>query len=444
MNIKKQYKDYTFEETKEYIAKNNIINRQQFDRKNRVLCQKSRDEKIGNLSWMDIFFPIINRSKYNFKSIEEVKEFVNKNNITGRSDFQTRFEAAYSKAKKVIGFDEFMPSKSRQKLPPMTEEEFVKYIQTNNITSFTKLWDSSIAIKNQAVDNGWDEKYFPERKKFHHKNYEDWTLTDVVDLINKEHIDNYPEFHDKYQVLDGICHRKKQNDVFWIDIIYPDRNGPKYMDFTFEQYIDFIKLNKIQSRTELMTTAYKLYEKSKIEKYNDKFWIDISFPDHNTTIINSFIKNIDFWEALTIPEILCLASAFGEQSLMYKFLKKLAKSNSCTEERKFSLKEITEMDECDVIEKLDEDDYVKENDDVEEMMETFENIPSDEKEYQDELERLGKVMNGICKLQDNEELSEIINSGNVIETLRKSIINRITIISFEHPQIFNELNKKYC
>ena len=167
------------------------------------------------------------------------------------------------------------------------------------------------------------------------------------------------------------------------------------------------------------------------------------------SIINAFIENIDFWDALTIPEILGIASAFGSQSLMNKMLKKLAKSGPESEERKFmldSIKEMEEMSEDEALEEInkDEDDEVKENDMIEEIVKAAENMPSDEVEYTNELERIGKVMVGMERLQGNKDIMNIINSGNVIKTLKDSITKRILLLSFEHPQVFDELEQKYC
>ena len=167
------------------------------------------------------------------------------------------------------------------------------------------------------------------------------------------------------------------------------------------------------------------------------------------TVINSFIENIDFWEALTIPEILGLASAFGSQSLMNKMLKKLAKSGEGSEERKFaldSIKEMADMSEDEALEEInkDENDEVKENDRIEEIVKAAENMPSDDVEYTNELERIGKVITGMERLQGNKDIMNIINSGDVIKTLKDSITKRILLLSFEHPTVFDELEQKYC
>ena len=233
------------------------------------------------------------------------------------------------------------------------------------------------------------------------------------------------------------------NEYFGLKETHPQVNG-----WTKEQCLEAIKKEGYKS----LSDVYKDW--LILAHYMDKQgWLHEYFDTNKrlpiTTVINSFIENIDFWDALTIPEILGLASAFGDYSLMNKMLKKLAKSGPESEERKFmldSIKEMEEMSEDEALEEInkDEDDEVKENDMIEEIVKAAENMPSDEVEYTNELERIGKVMVGMERLQSNKDIMNIINSGNVIKTLKDSITKRILLLSFEHPQVFDELEQKYC
>lgn len=223
--------------------------------------------------------------------------------------------------------------------------------------------------------------------------------------------------------------------------------------WTKEQCFEFVRKSGCKTSKELEGYVPKgsqvITQMRKNNWVSDYPWDSYRGCVNNITVINSFIENIDFWEALTIPEILGIASAFGSASLMNKMLKKLAKSGPDSEERKFtldSIKEMTDMTEDEALEEInkDEDDEVKENDMIEEMVKAAENMPSDEKEYQNELERIGKVMVGMERLQGNRDFMNIVNSGDVIKTLKESITKRILLLSFEHPQVFDELEQKYC
>ena len=260
------------------------------------------------------------------------------------------------------------------------------------------------------------------------------------------------DFAQKYPKEYNASYNNKNSDgVRWLDTFDWLKTLNKY---TYEDCYKAAK--QCKTRQEFIerfplerTISYK-HKNSDGIRWLDTFdWLEVRHYFTTTTIINSFIENIDFWDALTIPEILGIASAFGSQSLMNKMLKKLAKSGPESEERKFmldSIKEMEEMSEDEALEEInkDEDDEVKENDMIEEIVKAAENMPSDEVEYTNELERIGKVMVGMERLQSNKDIMNIINSGNVIKTLKDSITKRILLLSFEHPQVFDELEQKYC
>lgn len=375
------------------------------------------------------------QSKYHFDSIEEVKGFMKMNNIHTRSEFLKKSMAAYNKAKVVPGFDEFLPSKQCQKTPEMTKEEFITYIKSNNIGSSTELYNASAAIHKMALRNGWMDECFPKRKKFHHKDYFDWSIDDVRELIRKEHIKDHREFYKKYVVLNGICYRNG-----WDTILFPEKT-PEYHKFTFEQFMDFVKSRNITTRGELFNEAFALYTKSKKEKINEVYWIDIAFPSNRRTEaynITSFVKEFlqDWDEALHYPNLILmkLAESFGDTTLLNKLVKKIASTDPGSIERKELLEEmgekIVENDNvtCAEIERMVKMGKEMEENVTDDPIEAMERLMNGDNTYDSDntvtAETLGKQLSITQKALNNKMLDNK-NCGDIVLTIKNVFLHRM-------------------
>jgi len=329
-----------------------------------------------------------------------------------------------------------------------TKEECFTEVERLGCRNATGLNKVSQVLYNRMRKLGCIKEYPWESYKDMTKPISQWTKEECFTEVERLGCRNATELRKKCA---GVANRMVKTgwikEYPWGD--YLDRSHP-INEWTKDECFTEVKRLGCKKVIELQCINQPLYNRMRLQGWIDEYpWESYRKNTSTITVINSFIENIDFWDALTIPEILGLASAFGSQSLMNKLLKKLAKSGEGSEERKFaldSIKEMADMSEDEALEEInkDENDEVKENDRIEEIVKAAENMPSDEVEYTNELERIGKVITGMERLQGNKDIMNIINSGDVIKTLKDSITKRILLLSFEHPTVFDELEQKYC
>ena len=138
--MKKYYKDFTFNDFREFIIDNNVISRKDFKKR----FSKCYDKflKLLSIEDRDELLPSKER-KYRYghiKTLDDFREFIIDNNIISRNDFNKRFFRCYNKFLKLLSIeeqDELLPSKEHKYWYNhiKTLDDFREFIIDNNVIS---------------------------------------------------------------------------------------------------------------------------------------------------------------------------------------------------------------------------------------------------------------------------------------------------------------------
>lgn len=195
-----------------------------------------------------------------FDTIEKVQLFIEMNNIISASNFETRFIGLYDKSSKFkwLGKLNYREGKKRWKVIYKSIDEVQQFIDNNDIKNPTEFINRFPGLYQLASQNKWLKQL-----KYSNRLHQSWdeydTLESIQNLINSENIINPLTFKLKYISVYCKCRR-----LGWLDKLeYTDRTH-NWSDYnTSEDILNFIKRNKISSQQELIMLYPGLYERCK-------------------------------------------------------------------------------------------------------------------------------------------------------------------------------------
>ena len=203
---KKVWKNYDIEMTQNYINENNIETRREFQSPpHRGLYKRARLNR-----WLSLLkFPKELNDWSKFKSIKDVQEFIDSENIPNPAFMYNNYRGLHNKCceKGWIKFLKF-PEKLNDWSNVINIESANKFIADNNISSPKEFKEKFPGLVNLCTRRGWVSKLeYPNYERKSKISWEEFinTIEDVQKFINDNRISR-TDLHDKYPGLYSRCY----------------------------------------------------------------------------------------------------------------------------------------------------------------------------------------------------------------------------------------------
>ena len=295
----------TANDFRSFIEKENVTSRRDLQNRFEGVCTRFR--KLLTKEEQDSILPPKIKPLYtNIKTVEDFKRFVAENNIRSRRDFFSRFPAAYYKFLKFTETekDEILSNTYRDWSSINTKEDIKRFIEENNIQSrnelnlrFSQVSKKFLALSEQDKDELLPLvlNYYSEIK----------TKDDIRKFIDDNNIQSRKELSDRFQMvykkfLTILTTEERDELLPSTSIDYSNIN-------TIDDFREFIEYNKVISRMDFYNrfrnAYYRFLNLLTDDEKNELF--DPSISSGEAFLIDLFkSNNINFIREKTYDDLI--------------------------------------------------------------------------------------------------------------------------------------------
>lgn len=301
----------SFNEIKRFLKDNYIKSRIELYKNHRSIYlkfSKLTEEEKGKL------LPSKNSDYSSIISKSDFKKFIQSNNITSRTDFGNRFRKLYDKFTNILtelDKEELLPSKIKDYSPIKTIEDLSNFIKKNNISSRNELKKYSGALRFfRSLSKEQQDSIICFRGINLSKLK---TEEDIKNFIKDNHIVSRSEFKKKFSGVFKIF--KNLTKDIQDKLLPTKKENHSYLN-TYEDFEKYFKEHNIKNRWELKKQIYNRFTKLLSKEDQEKL---LSHIITNNTINFNSIEDFNKFS----KEIMINSDFRDEYSGIYKKFKLL-------------------------------------------------------------------------------------------------------------------------